>query len=738
MKSLKKFIKLSFVLIMGVFFLVATKPTPKNPLKFISSKVATVPENQTDAITLEATGKSAPITYAISGGDSASFNINSTSGKVTFKTAPDYETKNIYSFTASATDSKNNKATQEVTIKISDVNEENLTDDTNINNNEDNDNIKTYNESYNLITERLLAIDLSKYKKKWSYVKIETEPKIDYITYNFDGEKNMLYYIPPKGYIGNIKLIISDGYADLYPYRTVKINVDINYIKPPVSKENMDYTLALFCDYSSPLNYPQYYTVKIIDDELKLKYLLYDNYYYNNITYGITKPKYSRMILDYNNSAYTYMPNGYRYGNLFTDNKYYGKSRKHQEIFKKNIDKQVKITCTYPNGYFDMIYPIDSKFWYATKPNRYVSPAPPNIIYSSNDLFFYISILSDLHSKIYLATYEHSLDRDFSYEKANEFMEKVFPNSHYQPELIHNFNLITQKFDYETNFGYKFTEDNKLYIDNLKNLANELTGGNLNQLIDKIVENYKSYYLSGEKICKDNALCGILFPEYTQNITSNHDFSSGMDSWIINKNLVEPAVGKIEFIPNKQEINMEYRANRQPNNDNWSSMELYKIEDINRNSIDDYFINFDLNRVYGGAEGGHPTMMCWESSGFTGVYVSFNDKDGSSLGWIALSDHCNKADIGWGVKKIVSNSRFYNVRIHDVFRRFKPKRSEHIFKLHLSTILKNHLPDVYKEKDKIKSIEYGIFATEFRNSYGGCYFCETKLRAKDISLYKKK
>jgi len=93
------------------------------PPTFTSSATATVPENQTDAITLKATDDSTPITYSISGGDSASFNVDSSSGKVTFKTAPDYETKNKYTFTAKATDAKGNTATQGVTINISDVDE---------------------------------------------------------------------------------------------------------------------------------------------------------------------------------------------------------------------------------------------------------------------------------------------------------------------------------------------------------------------------------------------------------------------------------------------------------------------------------------------------------------------------------------------------------------------------------------------------------------------------------------
>ncbi|MDC0407655.1 autotransporter domain-containing protein, partial [Candidatus Thioglobus sp.] len=83
-----------------------------------SSATASVAENQTSAIDVDATDA---ITYSISGTDAASFSINSTSGIVTFNTAPDYETKTSYTFTATATDVAGNTSTQSVTITVTDV-----------------------------------------------------------------------------------------------------------------------------------------------------------------------------------------------------------------------------------------------------------------------------------------------------------------------------------------------------------------------------------------------------------------------------------------------------------------------------------------------------------------------------------------------------------------------------------------------------------------------------------------
>ena len=92
------------------------------PPTFISENNVTVAENQISAITLKADDQTR-ISYSISGGDSTAFDLNATTGEVTFKTAPDYETKKVYTFTATATDAMSNSSTQSVTINISDVDE---------------------------------------------------------------------------------------------------------------------------------------------------------------------------------------------------------------------------------------------------------------------------------------------------------------------------------------------------------------------------------------------------------------------------------------------------------------------------------------------------------------------------------------------------------------------------------------------------------------------------------------
>ena len=91
-------------------------------IEFTSSSSVSVNENQTSALTLKAEdSQKMALTYSIEEGDSNSFNINSSTGEVTFKQAPDYESgKTTYTFTAVASNWQISKK-QKVTISIKDV-----------------------------------------------------------------------------------------------------------------------------------------------------------------------------------------------------------------------------------------------------------------------------------------------------------------------------------------------------------------------------------------------------------------------------------------------------------------------------------------------------------------------------------------------------------------------------------------------------------------------------------------
>lgn len=89
---------------------------------FTSSNAASVNEKQISAITLAAIDDESAVTYSISGTDASDFSVDADTGEVAFDTAPDFETKNSYTFTATARDASSNATTQDITITVLSVN----------------------------------------------------------------------------------------------------------------------------------------------------------------------------------------------------------------------------------------------------------------------------------------------------------------------------------------------------------------------------------------------------------------------------------------------------------------------------------------------------------------------------------------------------------------------------------------------------------------------------------------
>jgi hypothetical protein len=92
-----------------------------------NSSTINIDENQTTAFTINATDNSSSLIYSISGTDADLFNIDSTTGEITFKAAPDYETKNSYVIIVKAVDTSNNSTSKEITISINDIYEPDVT-----------------------------------------------------------------------------------------------------------------------------------------------------------------------------------------------------------------------------------------------------------------------------------------------------------------------------------------------------------------------------------------------------------------------------------------------------------------------------------------------------------------------------------------------------------------------------------------------------------------------------------
>jgi hypothetical protein len=96
--------------------------------EFSSGSTFSAEENQNLAANINAYDDNGDtISYSLEGADSASFNINSKSGVLTFIEAPDYETKNRYLLTILVSDSVNSSSL-DITINISNIAESSFSD----------------------------------------------------------------------------------------------------------------------------------------------------------------------------------------------------------------------------------------------------------------------------------------------------------------------------------------------------------------------------------------------------------------------------------------------------------------------------------------------------------------------------------------------------------------------------------------------------------------------------------
>ena len=96
--------------------------------EFTSGSTFSAEENQNLAANINAYDDNGDsISYSLEGADSASFNINSKSGVLTFIEAPDYETKNRYLLTILVSDSVNSSSL-DITINISNIEESAFSD----------------------------------------------------------------------------------------------------------------------------------------------------------------------------------------------------------------------------------------------------------------------------------------------------------------------------------------------------------------------------------------------------------------------------------------------------------------------------------------------------------------------------------------------------------------------------------------------------------------------------------
>ncbi len=90
---------------------------------FSTKNQISVNENQINVTTIVAKDDVSKVKYTLSGKDAQSFNLDSSSGKLTFKSIPDFETKDTYNIEIKANDKSNNTASLDLKVLILDIDE---------------------------------------------------------------------------------------------------------------------------------------------------------------------------------------------------------------------------------------------------------------------------------------------------------------------------------------------------------------------------------------------------------------------------------------------------------------------------------------------------------------------------------------------------------------------------------------------------------------------------------------
>jgi len=488
-----------------------------------------------------------------------------------------------------------------------------------------NDREKT--EYHDVYAERKLVIDID-VPFEIGYFHILKNFKHSKNNNNINDERKKITYLPYIGYIGEDELKVEFYEKNNHDNKVTRI-YHIK-IKKPILEENRDFTISYACESISKHFSTQNLTfdIDIIDKDLSLIDKVFNNQkYYSSYLPRTIIPTYSKTAIDNASSSRIYKERG-------------EVAKRHHSIFNNHLDGLMRITCNYDNGFFNLIYPIKNKEWYADKPGMGL---PTEYEFGRNDLYFYVSSLSELHSRIYLKEYKNGTNMDNSILHANDFMNKIFPNSHYTAELLGNYSHDTGWLDLVpnqySNYRDMYNHENELYYKRLKLLAEEVSNGNIIELTKKIADNYESYYLSGNKKCLNITICGTLFPEFTTVINPNYQFKEGVTEWSTREE-VDSSLGSggIDLLPSTEAVVIDLTINR-PNgsNDDSSDLAVYQTEILNGN-INDYFLSFDLSEVYGGT---YKSMYGLTSSGYAGVYLFLKDKNNKILGYLTWTDHLN-------------------------------------------------------------------------------------------------
>lgn len=353
---------------------------------------------------------------------------------------------------------------------------------------------------------------------------------------------------------------------------------------------------------------------------------------------------------------------------------------------------------------------------------------------------------------------EHSLKWEWKHPQKNKTIQTILKR--YSTEQDYNFTVpsllaeFTKTKKYSTNIGKKrtslggipFGEKGRRFVQHSHNgqtHAHRLSKNKNESHKHKGPIKFRNCAANTLNVNYKNRCAEIIpikkvrevLPKNVLSVTKNPNFINGISGWTVDKKIHSPAVGDISLKNGSVTLSLDSNSKgKKPS----SSIELSQKHVLRNSAIDDFYLDFYIDDVMGGA-GGHPMVSCVNSGGFSGVYVLFRDINKKQIGLLAWSDHCNKFDLAWGgvANGIYSSNQFYNERLRQVIRRVNPKGGVNFdYLVSLGDLTKENIPQVYSKRSSIYSIEYGLFSTERRSSRG-CYHCKSIVRVSKINLLRK-
>lgn len=372
------------------------------------------------------------------------------------------------------------------------------------------------------------------------------------------------------------------------------------------------------------------------------------------------------------------------------------------------------------------IYSLDDiKLWEDSDKNNY------------NDTMFFISMISDIYTKIYLVEYEYSRNHDNARMKAKQFMEQNFPGSYYDG-AIRNWTINKGSMSFTETYEYRNTIQS-IYYRYIYDIAADYTKGDITQLNTIIANEYKNIYINHND-CKTKFICAAFFKDSRDVLTENNSFNNDLINWKVEKetldsNLIRAVINDSQISSVQLELTTDNIEIQKPFYINLS--QEYNL--ASKDKLDDFILRIKNNNLYGGFSDSANLLGGVQSSGYAAYYACFSG-DLKEYGCLLYGNGTDRITLPIYVGQqfqITSSDTNYLIKSGASGLGVPSHIVQSNFKLLYFKDLVNHLPNVLGNLSEINKITFGIYLTGLSGD-GRYYYNRAFVDADFVSLEKLK